>query len=205
MVWVWRFSVFLLCLVPFGYVLYGALSGSLGPDPAEAIMHVTGEWAVRLLLLTLLVTPLRRWTGWRWVLKLRRMLGLYTFFYGIVHLLSFLHFYLGWNSQVLLEELAERPYITLGFGALLCMAPLAITSTGGMQRRLGRNWRKLHRLVYLAAILVCLHIIWQIRSDAGTAIVYSTLFAVLLGWRLNGLIRKRWSRSDAANCPGAVR
>jgi methionine sulfoxide reductase heme-binding subunit len=200
-----RCAAFLLCLVPFAYVLYGALAGSLGPDPAEAIMHITGEWAVRLLLLTLLVTPLRRWSGWRWVFKLRRMLGLYTFFYAVVHLLSFLHFYLGWESQVLLEELAERPYIAVGFGAWLCLAPLALTSTVAMQRRLGRYWRKLHQLIYPASILVCLHIIWQIRSDAGTAIIYSVLFAALLGWRLKGYLQKRWLGPDARNFPDAAR
>jgi sulfoxide reductase heme-binding subunit YedZ len=133
------------------------------------------------------------------------MLGLYTFFYAMVHLLSCLHFFIGWESKVLLEEQAERPYISVGFGAWLCMLPLALTSTAGMQRRLGRYWRKLHRLIYLAAILICLHIVWQVRSDAGVAIVYSGLFAALLGWRLKGYLQKRWYRPHSGKCPDAAR
>ena len=134
-----RLGVFVLCLIPFGLTLYGAALGGLGPDPAERIMHVTGEWAARLLLLTLLISPLRKWSGWSVLVKLRRMLGLYAFFYGVIHLLSFAHFYLGWSPAILLEELVERPYITVGFAALLLMLPLAVTSTRAMQRRLGRK------------------------------------------------------------------
>lgn len=192
----YRALVFVLCLFPFGVTFYGALTGSLGPDPAETIMHVTGEWAARILLLTLLVSPvrhspLRQWKGVRLFLKLRRMLGLYAFFYGVIHLLAFAHFYLGWSGLILLEELAERPYITMGFTALLLMLPLAVTSTRAMQRRLGRNWQRLHALVYVSSVLVCVHIIWQIRSDAGEAIVYTALFAALLAWRIRRFATRR--------------
>ena len=179
-----RLAVFLLCLLPFAWLLYGATTGSLGADPAERIMHVSGEWSLRLIVLTLLVSPLRQWTGWRWVFRLRRMLGLYAFFYACVHLASFGHFYVGWTLAVLLEELRERPYIAAGFSAWLLMLPLVITSTRAMQRRLGRNWARLHRAVYGAAVLACCHLLWQARSDIGEALAYTLVIGVLLGWRL---------------------
>jgi len=179
-----RAGVFALCLLPIAGVFYAAGSGALGPDPAEALMHETGEWALRLLALTLLMSPLRTWTNHPLPLKLRRMLGLFTFFYATVHLATFLQFYIGWTAPRLGEELVERPYITVGFLAWLGMLPLALTSTRGMQRRLRRNWTRLHRLVYPAAILACLHLLWQARSDIGEALVYIALFALLLGWRL---------------------
>ncbi len=178
-----RATVFVLCLLPFAYLVYATLNGLNGPDPAEAIMHATGEWAARFLLLSLLISPLRQWGGWPALLKLRRMLGLYSFFYACVHLTTFAHFYLGWTPSSLLEELLERPYITLGFSAWLLLLPLALTSTRFMQRKLRRNWQRLHRLVYPAAIAVCLHILWQARSDVGEALIYITLFGWMLAWR----------------------
>lgn len=178
-----RATVFVLCLLPFAYLVYATLNGLTGPDPAETIMHATGEWAARFLLLSLLISPLRQWGGWPALLKLRRMLGLYSFFYGCVHLTTFAHFYLGWSPSSLVEELLERPYITLGFSAWLMLLPLALTSTRFMQRKLRRNWQRLHRLVYPAAIAVCLHILWQARSDVGEALIYITLFGWMLAWR----------------------
>lgn len=112
------------------------------------------------------------------------MLGLYAFFYAVVHLLSFLQFFTGWSASAVGEELAERPYITAGFAALLLMVPLAATSTRRLQRRLGRNWRRLHRLVYGSAVLACVHLLWQSRSDIGEALAYILVIAVLLAWRL---------------------
>ncbi|MEP4145691.1 MAG: protein-methionine-sulfoxide reductase heme-binding subunit MsrQ [Halioglobus sp.] len=176
--------VFLLCLLPFGWLAYAAGTNALGPDPAEAIMHATGEWSLRILLVTLAVTPLRKIWGWRWPMTLRRMLGLFAFFYATVHLASFGHFYIGWTPGILLEELVERPYITVGALAWVLMLPLAVTSTHKMQRRLKRNWRRLHRAVYPAAMLACLHLLWQARSDLGEPILYSLLLFVLLAWRL---------------------
>lgn len=200
---IYRVTVFILCLLPFTYSLYGALSGTLGPDPAEALMHQTGEWSARFLLLTLVVSPLHSWKPWRLILKLRRMLGLYAFFYGVIHLVSFAHFFLGWSSIILFEELVERPYIAVGFGALLLMLPLAVTSTKAMQRRLGKNWQKLHRLVYISSILVCVHIFWQIRSDAGEAYLYIFLFAALLAWRGKRYWAKRKKSALAGSLAGA--
>lgn len=178
-----RGAIFVLCLLPFSYVVYGAVSGTLGPDPAEVIMHSTGEWGARFLLLCLLVSPVRKWTGWATIMKLRRMLGLYAFFYGCIHLATFAHFYVGWTLSIVIEELVERPYITMGFSAWLLMLPLALTSNRAMQRKLRKNWQRLHRFVYPAAVLVCFHILWQARSDVGEALIYILLFAWMLIWR----------------------
>jgi len=186
-----RIGTFVLCLLPFLWVLFAAVSDRLGPDPAEALMLFTGEWALRMLALTLLISPLRAWTGWSLLLKLRRMLGLYAFFYGCVHFLAFLQFYIGWVPTALTEELVERPYIALGFSAWLLMLPLAITSTRAMQRRLRGNWQRLHRLVYPAAVLACLHLLWQARSDVGDALIYLVIFTALLLWRVRRRTLKR--------------
>jgi len=164
--------------------VYGALAGHLGPDPAESLMLTTGKWSLRLLALTLLVSPLRRWTGWAGVMKLRRMLGLYAFFYACIHFSVFLQFYIGWTGPVLTKELTERPYISAGFAAWLILLPLALTSTRRMRRRLGAFWTRLHRQVYAAAVIACLHLLWQVRSDIGEALAYVLVFALLLGWRV---------------------
>jgi len=177
-------GVFLLCLAPFLWAVYNSVAGQLGPDPAESLMLFTGEWALRLLALTLLVSPLRSWMGWARVMTLRRMLGLYAFFYASVHFGVFLQFYIGWTGAALVEELAERPYIAAGFAAWCIMLPLALTSSRRMRRRLGAVWTRLHKLVYLAAIIACLHLLWQARSDLGEALVYVFVFALLLGWRV---------------------
>lgn len=191
--------MFVLCLLPFVWVLYASVVDRLGPDPAEALMHFTGEWSLRMLALTLLVSPLRTWTGWSVLMKMRRMLGLFAFFYCCIHFVSFLQFYTGWAPAALAEELVERPYITLGFGAWLLMLPLALTSTRAMQRRLGGNWRRLHGLVYPAAVLACLHLLWQARSDVGEALIYLVIFGLLLTWRLRRYrLRRRQSVSAGA-------
>lgn len=179
-----RFTVFLIALAPFAFLTYGAFANTLGPDPAERVMHITGEWALRMLVFTLLMSPMRAWTGRPLFFKLRRMLGLFAFFYATVHLVAFLQFFTGWSSATLFEELIERPYITAGFAGWLLMLPLAATSTRRMQRKLGRRWVTLHRLVYPAAIAACLHLLWQARSDIGEALVYGVVVALLLAWRL---------------------
>ena len=183
MIFAIRSTVFTLCLIPFAAIVYAIAVGTAGPDPAEFIMQSTGEWAARILLLCLFVSPLRKWTGWSVVMRLRRMLGLYAFFYGCVHLATFGHFYIGWTFPLLVEEFTERPYITVGFTAWLLMLPLALTSTRAMQRRLRKNWQRLHRLVYPSAIFVCLHILWQARSDIGEPLIYIGLFGWMLIWR----------------------
>lgn len=200
-------ALFAVCLAPFAWLVAAAIRGSLGPDPAESLMHVSGEWSLRMLALTLLVSPLRSWTGWPGWLRFRRMLGLFVFFYASIHLAIFGQFYLGWDAGVLLEELTERPYITAGFASWLLLLPLALTSTRRMQRRLGRRWLRLHRLIYTAAVLACLHLLWQARSDLGQALFYLVIVGMLLLWRwrrtLSGnRLHRTAARGDTAH-PGS--
>ena len=178
-----RSLVFLAAASPFHWLVFAAVTNQLGPDPARDVMHFTGEWSLRLLAVTLCLSPLRQFGLWRYPFRFRRMLGLFAFFYGTVHLVGFGQLYIGWDSAILIEELVERPYITAGFAAWLMMLPLAVTSTRGWQRRLGKRWLRLHQLVYVAAIAGSLHLLWQARSDVGEALVYGVLFLVLLGWR----------------------
>jgi methionine sulfoxide reductase heme-binding subunit len=189
-----RVGVFVLCLLPFLWLVFAAISDQMGPDPTKTAMLFTGKWSLRMLALTLLISPLRAWTGRSQLITLRRMLGLYAFFYACVHFLAFLQLYIGWVPAALAKELAKRPYITLGFSAWLLLLPLAITSTHAMQRRLRRNWQRLHRLVYPAAVLACLHLLWQARSDVGEALIYLAIFATLLLWR----VRRRSVRQQRA-------
>ncbi len=192
-----RHGPFLLCLIPFAAIVGAIFADRLGPDPAEQLMHMTGEWSARILILTLLMSPLRSWTDNSYWIRIRRTLGLFVFFYACLHLLVYLQFFLGWSVARVAEELIERPYITVGFGAWLLMLPLALTSTRTMQRRLGRRWAQLHRAVYLCSILLCLHLIWQARSDLGEALAYTLVFGLLLGWRIIRFWKKRNPTSNA--------
>ena len=174
---------FVLCLVPFLALTNTVISDSLGPDPAEHLMHVTGEWVMRFLILVLAATPLARW-GWPRLARYRRMLGLFTWFYATLHLLVFAQVYIGWSGEILLEELAERPYVLVGFLAWLILVPLGITSAKSIRRKMGHNWRKLHRLSYVVAVLGWLHLLWLSRSDVVEAVVYGVVFSLLLVLRI---------------------
>ncbi|EHQ56689.1 putative membrane protein [gamma proteobacterium HIMB55] len=180
-----RAFFFSLCLVPFFALSNAVISDSLGPDPAEHLMHVTGEWVMRFMVLVLAATPLARW-GWPRLARYRRMLGLYAWFYATLHLLVFAQVYIGWNGEILLEELAERPYVLVGFLAWLILVPLGITSADSIRRKMGRNWRKLHKLTYAVAILGWLHLLWLSRSDVGEAVVYGVVFVFLFVLRIRG-------------------
>jgi sulfoxide reductase heme-binding subunit YedZ len=179
--------VFGLCLAPFGKLLletFGVAGLTLGANPVEELLHRCGLWGLNFLLITLTVTPLRQLTGWTWLTRLRRMLGLFAFFYVLLHFLV----YLGLDQRFALgpvfEDVTERPYITLGFAALLILLALAATSTRGMMRRLGRRWKALHRWVYVAAMLGVWHFYWQVKLDTLDATLYALALAVLLGFRL---------------------
>lgn len=165
---------------------------ALGADPVAEITHRLGLWALRLLLITLALTPLRQLTGQAWPVQLRRMLGLYAFAYASAHVTTWLALDLGMDATMLLTELTRRPYITVGALAWLLLVPLALTSTRGWMRRLGRRWGQLHRLVYLIAILAVVHLWWLTRSDYSEPLAYATVLALLLGWRLI-----RWTRAVA--------
>lgn len=159
-------------------------SGGLGADPIAEIEHRLGLWALRILLIALAVTPLRQLTGQAWLLRFRRMLGLYAFFYASLHFAAYLILDLkGYWTQIF-EEIAKRPYITVGFAAWLLLIPLAVTSTQGMMRRLGRQWGRLHKLVYAIAVLAVLHFWWLVKSDIREPALYAGILALLLGWRL---------------------
>lgn len=180
----WKVLVFILCLFPFAALLYQAIGGQLGPDAGKELVLETGEWALRFLLLTLAVSPLRQLTGKAQLLRVRRMLGLFAWFYASMHLMSVLTYLLGWSWLIFLEEFAERPYMALGIVAWLLMVPLGLTSNRWSQRQLGRKWKYLHRLIYPIGLLACAHFVWLVRSDFGEALVYSIVLLILLGFRL---------------------
>ena len=146
-------------------------------------MHVTGEWVMRFMVLVLAATPLARW-GWPRLARYRRMLGLYAWFYATLHLLVFAQVYIGWSGEILLEELAERPYVLVGFLAWLILVPLGITSANSIRRKMGRNWRKFHKLTYGVAVLGWLHLYWLSRSDIGEAVAYGIILLGLLTVRV---------------------
>jgi sulfoxide reductase heme-binding subunit YedZ len=179
--------VFLLALVPLGILLLRAfeLAGlGVGANPIEALLHELGRWGLKFLLLTLAITPLRWWTGWNWLLRFRRMLGLFSFFYILLHFAVYAVLDQGLDLKLIIEDVIKRPYITLGMTGLLLLVPLAVTSTKGMMRRLGKSWQKLHRLVYVIAIVGVWHFYWQVKLDTLDATVYAAILLVLLGARI---------------------
>ncbi|MPZ76588.1 MAG: sulfoxide reductase heme-binding subunit YedZ [Deltaproteobacteria bacterium] len=177
-------AVFLACLIPLGQLGYNAYTGNLTANPIEFITRFTGSWALILLLSSLAVTPLRKICGWNALIKYRRMLGLFAFFYAALHFLTYMvldHFF---DFQAIVKDILKRPYVTAGFTSLVLMIPLAITSTASMIRRLGKRWQQLHRLVYFAAAAAVLHFYWLVKADIRRPVQYGLVLAVLLGSRL---------------------
>jgi sulfoxide reductase heme-binding subunit YedZ len=183
---VWKPLVFLACLLPFALVVTDALeiTGKLGANPIEAIMDRFGNWSLRFLLITLAITPLRRLSGWNSLVRFRRMLGLFTFFYVFMHFLTWLVLDQGLLMSAILEDIIERPFITIGFAALVLLTTLALTSTNGIRRRMGRHWQTLHNAVYLIGILGVWHYWWQVKKDITEPLIYAAILAVLLGYRI---------------------
>lgn len=175
--------IFLSALGPFVWLFGLAFTDNLGADPAKTLVIELGTWSINFLWISLAITPLRKLLNWKWLIKYRRMMGLYCFFYTMLHFLGFATFIVGWDATVLLVEITERPYAIVGFIALLLLLPLAITSTKKMQKRLKKHWISLHKLVYLIACLALLHVIWQIRANYSEALIYSLLLITLLGYR----------------------
>lgn len=188
--WALWWLVFLTALLPLFWLSYELYVGQLGVDPAKTIVDDLGTTAMQLLWLTLAVTPARKLLGWRRPLQFRRMLGLYALFYALLHLLAVATFIMGWRIDILVREFSERHYVIAGALALLLVIPLGVTSTKGWQRKLGRRWVKLHRLVYPAALLVLLHFVWLIRASYSEAALYASLLLFLLGYRIFSSVQK---------------
>ena len=181
--------VFSLALVPFAVLLYTAIWGDLGPDPAKELSLQTGEWALRFLLVALAMTPLRQIFSQIEFIRQRRMLGLFALFYATLHLFVWLTFLLQFRWEAILEEILERPYITVGFAAYVILFTLGATSPKFMVRKLGRSWKRLHRLVYVAGVLAIVHLLWILRLDIGEAVIYGAILAILLGYRIYKKLR----------------
>lgn len=183
--------VFLLCLLPAAFVVGDAfgVSGQLSANPVEDILDRFGNWAIRLIMITLAVTPVRQITGWNWLTRFRRMLGLFTFFYALLHFLTWLLLDRGlavdpaFQWAAIVEDLTERPFITIGFAALLLLTAMAVTSTNGMRRRMRRAWDRLHYSAYAVGVLGVWHYWWQVKKDTSDAWIYAVIIALLLGYR----------------------
>ncbi len=181
--------VFVLCLLPLSSIVWRIFYGDLGSDPIETITFATGDWTLRFLLITLAVTPFRQWFGLSALLRFRRMLGLYVFFYVCCHFLIWFILDHALSFGDMVEDIIDRPYITFGFSALMLLIPLAVTSNNVMVRKLGKSWKKLHRLVYAIIILGVLHYLWLTKADYLEPGIYAIIAGVLLFQRLN---YKKW-------------
>ena len=190
---VWKPIVFLSCLIPLALAvgdLFG-ITGSLGANPVEELQDRFGNWGLRFIMISLAVTPLRKITGKVWLLRFRRMLGLFAFFYILLHFLNWLFLDQGVLWSAILEDLAKRPFITIGFVALLILTAMAATSTAGLRRRLGKRWDQLHYGAYVVGILGVWHYWWQVKSDITEPLIYAVILTILLGFRLATRRRKR--------------
>jgi sulfoxide reductase heme-binding subunit YedZ len=189
-------------LAPAAALAWRAARGGLGANPIEAATHATGEWALRWLLATLALTPLRRWLGWHGAVAYRRLLGLAAFGYACAHLTIWVALDHGFDGAAIVEDVVERPFVTAGLAAFLLLAPLAATSTRGWMRRLGRRWTRLHRLVYVAAGLAILHFLWLVKADLRPPLVHGAILAALLAARLP-LARRGRGRPGATDPLGS--
>lgn len=178
-------AVFVASLIPLGWLAWKGFSGLLGANPIEVITHSTGLWTLTFLLITLSVTPLRKFTGQPWLIQFRRMLGLFAFFYGCLHLLTYVWLDKFFDVHEMIKDVYKRPFITAGLTAFVLMVPLAVTSTRGMIQRLGgKRWRLLHRLVYFSAAAGVIHFLWLVKKDITQPVEYGTVLSVLLGYRV---------------------
>jgi sulfoxide reductase heme-binding subunit YedZ len=188
--------LFLACLVPLAYYAWSAQTGALEGEPVEALRRGLGIWALNFLLLTLAVTPLRKYFGWPWLGRLRRMLGLFVFFYAVLHLVTYLWLDQSFDWPEIVRDIAKRPFIVVGMLAFLLLLPLALTSNAFALRKLGgRRWQELHRNVYLIGLLAVLHYAWMAEASIGRPLLYALLLGMLLGlriwWRVRELRRQR--------------
>jgi sulfoxide reductase heme-binding subunit YedZ len=187
-----KVPIFLFCLVPLGVLVWRALTANLGANPVEFIQHATGDWTLRFLVFTLSITPLRKLLKLPELIRFRRMLGLFAFFYACLHLLTYLGPDQSFDLAAIWQDVAKRPFITVGFTAFVLLIPLAITSTAGWIRRLGgRRWQMLHRAIYISAICGVIHYYWLVKSAVLRPLTYAAIVAVLLLWRLGDWLIRR--------------
>lgn len=184
-----KIVIWCLALTPLGVLLFDAITGQLQAEPIKDITHRTGWWTLTLLLLTLAITPIRLVTGWKQIVRLRRLIGLFAFFYATLHVLIYFGLDQFFALDYILEDIVDRPYITVGFTAWLLLLPLTITSTKGWIRKLGKRWQKLHRLVYVVAVLGVLHFYWLVKADTLEPLIFAGVLAVLLAFRLQWVRR----------------
>lgn len=185
-------AIFLLCLWPLANLIWRGLHEDLGANPLEVIQDTTGDWTLNFLVITLAITPLRQIASQPWLIRFRRMLGLFAFFYACLHFTTYIWLDQSFNLQSVLKDVAKRPFITAGFTAFVLLIPLALTSTTGWIRRLGgARWQKLHRLIYLSGIAGGVHYYWKVKSDVRKPIFYLTVIALLLGFRWFKRLRAR--------------
>lgn len=193
--------LFLAALVPAALLVRGILTNNLGVNPAETIQLSTGRWALKFLIATLSITPVRRLTHWNILIQYRRMLGLFAFFYASLHLTAYIVLDQYFAFDAMITDVLKRPFITMGFAAWLLMLPLALTSTKGWIRRLGKRWTKLHALIYVAVVCAAIHFAWKVKVFRGDPVTYAGIVAVLLGLRVFWTVRKRLIVRRGATAP----
>ena len=176
--------VFIACLTPLGILGFYIYTDNLGANPIEVITRLSGKSTLTFLLITLSVTPLRKLTGWNWLIRLRRMLGLYAFFYACLHFTTYIWLDQFFDLDEIVKDVIKRPFITVGFSSFVLLIPLALTSTTGMIRRLGKRWVQLHRLIYLSAIGGVIHFLWLVKADLRQPLIYGAILTLLLAYRV---------------------
>ena len=186
--------VFLASLAPSIYLVFALITSRLGFNPVEVVTHQTGIWALRFLLISLAITPLRTLFNMVWVTRFRRMFGLFAFFYASLHFCVYFLWDQSLDFRYVIEDVLERPYITVGFSALLLMVPLAVTSANRLRRRMKKKWNTLHKLVYPIGLLAVLHFIWLVKADYQEVSVYAVIYAVLMGFRIQPFLKAKFAR-----------
>jgi sulfoxide reductase heme-binding subunit YedZ len=198
-------ALFLICLVPFASLLWRALHSGLGANPVEFVQHATGDWTLRFLVFTLSITPLRKLLNLPDLIRFRRMLGLFAFFYVCLHFLTYIGPDQSFNLGGMWKDVQKRRFITVGFTAFVLLIPLALTSTAGWVRRLGgRRWQMLHRAIYVSAVCGVIHYYWLVKSDVRKPLFYAALVVILLAWRFGNWFSRRKRQPVPSPSPGRV-
>jgi sulfoxide reductase heme-binding subunit YedZ len=190
--------VFLACLIPLGRLGWKALNAGLGANPIQVITWSTGTWTLVFLMVTLAITPIRKLTKQYWLIQFRRMFGLFAFFYVCLHFLTYIWLDQFFDLQSITKDIAKRPFITVGFTAFILLIPLALTSTQASIRRLGKRWTRIHRLIYVTAVLGVIHYIWLVKKDIRKPVIYAAILSVLLGYRI---VIWAWARMSTSSRP----